>query len=668
MPYKNKVAVVVESPTKAKTISSFLPKNYKVIASYGHMRDLPKGALGVDVENNFDPSYVIPRAKAKQVNKFKKDLDGFNLFYLATDPDREGEAIAYHIREILKKNNKKLNNKDFKRVVFHEITKEAIQDSFERPTMLNQKLLDAQTARRVLDRLVGYRLSPLLWEKIRKGLSAGRVQSVALRLIIEREREIQAFKPEEYWEIEIEFENKEKEIFRARLIKKGDLNKQNGKIDIKNKEEAEKIINDLEKASYCILKVEEKLVEKNAYPPFITSTLQQAAVNLFGFSAKRAMGAAQGLFEKGFITYMRTDSFNLSESAVSSIRSFISKNYGKEFLPDLMNKYKSRSKVAQEAHEAIRTTDINKTPEMAEANLERDELKIYDLIWRRTLACQMKPAIYKQTSCDIVSENVKESYLLRANGNQIVFAGWKKIYLENGENGESILPILKEKDSVYKREVIPMQKFTQAPPRYTEASLIKTLEKYDIGRPSTYASTISTIITRLYVEKEGRNLLPTEIGFLVNDFVVKYFHEIINYDFTAEMEENLDSIARGEKEWVPVIRDFYNPFNLIVGEVEEKAIKIEIESEKTDEVCEICGKKMIVKFGRFGKFLACSGFPDCKNTKPFNEKIDFKCPECGFDIVIKRTKKGRKFFGCSNYPNCKYATWKKPKNEESTEN
>ncbi|KKP69482.1 DNA topoisomerase I [candidate division CPR3 bacterium GWF2_35_18] len=666
---KPKVAVIVESPTKAKTISKYLPSNYQIEASFGHMRDLPKGNLGVDVENNFNPSYVIPRDKTKQVNQFKKQMIDKSLFYLATDPDREGEAIAFHVREILKKNNKDLHDRDFKRVVFHEITKEAIQEAFERPMMLNEKLFEAQTARRVLDRLVGYKLSPLLWDKIRKGLSAGRVQSVTVKLIVDREREIQAFKAEEYWEVEADFFTVRNDKFKAILYKRGDITKKNGKITIKNEQEAQLILKELEKGEYRVGKIEDKKVSKSPYPPFITSTLQQAAINIYSFSSKRTMMAAQKLFEKGLITYMRTDSFNLSESATSKIREYIKSNFGKDYLPESVLRYKSRSKVAQEAHEAIRPTDINLTPTNLNSDLEGDEKKVYELIWKRTLACQMEKSQYLQTSCDIITTNFDLNYLLKANGNRLLFSGWRKVYTtENGDhdiNQEHLLPELKIEEKVLLDKLSPNQKFTKPPARYTEASLIKALEEHDIGRPSTYAPTISTILARLYIEKEEKSLKPTEVGFKVTDFLVQYFPDIVNYDFTAEMEESLDAVARGERKWVPLIAEFYSPFEKKIEAVFADGQKIELEEDKTTEVCEKCGKPMVIKVGRFGRFLACSGYPECKNAKPLVQKIDFKCPECGGDVVIKRTKKGRKFYGCSNYPNCKYASWKKPQEKKA---
>lgn len=661
---KVKTAVIVESPTKAKTISQYLPGDYKLEATYGHIRDLPKGTLGVDTEHDFTPSYVIPKDKTKQVNRFKKDLQGYNLFYLASDPDREGEAIAYHVREILKQNNKSLTDRSFKRVVFHEITKEAVTDAFERPMILNNKLLSAQTARRVLDRLVGYKLSPLLWQKIRRGLSAGRVQSVAVRMVVDREREIQAFKPDEYWEIEADFLTIRGDKFRAILYKRGDVSKKNGKIAIKNGEGAQKIVMELERGEYVAAKLEEKEMVKSPYPPFITSTLQQAAINLFGFSSKRTMVAAQKLFEKGLITYMRTDSFNLSEGAITQIRKLINKKFGSNFIPQKPLHYKSRSKVAQEAHEAIRPTDVGKSPEAMDADLDHDEKKIYGLIWRRTLACQMEKARFLQSTCDVVTTNLGPNYLFKANGSRLLFPGWKKVYESTQNNGDSnrdsILPEINEKEKVDLSKLFPVQKFTKPPARYTEASLIKALEDHDIGRPSTYAPTISTILARMYIEKEEKSLKPTEIGFTVTDFLVHYFPDIVNYDFTAEMEEGLDAIARGERQWVPLIAEFYSPFEKKLETVFNEAQKVELAEDQTDETCENCGKPMVVKVGRFGRFLACSGYPGCKTTKPLLQKIDLKCPECGGDIVIKRTKKGRKFYGCSNYPKCKFASWRKP--------
>ncbi len=668
MKKKQKIAVIVESPTKAKTITKFLPAQYDVEASFGHIRDLPKGNLGVDVEKNFEPSYVIPRAKTKQVNQLKKKLKDYTLFYLATDPDREGEAIAYHLREILKSNNEKLTDLDFKRVVFHEITKEAINDSFERPMLIDEKLLNAQTARRVLDRLVGYKLSPLLWQKIRKGLSAGRVQSTALRLIVEREREIQAFKPDEYWEIEGDFFKKQSEVFRAKLHKKGPSLDKLTNLKVSNEGESQAVLNDLKTATYQVSSINEKEVKKNAYPPFITSSMQQAAINLYGFSAKRTMSAAQGLFEKGLITYMRTDSVTLSEQAITSIRGYVETTFGKDYLPGSPLRYKSRSKVAQEAHEAIRMTDVNRTPEVLDGELAPDEKKLYGLIWKRTLASQMNPAIYKQRSVDITTQKLSQIYLFHASGSEILFAGWKKVYNDESKNEvEFKVPELILNEGINLKEIFTEQKFTQPPARFNEASLIKALEEHDIGRPSTYAPTISTLYNRFYIEKEDKRLLPTEVGFAVTDFLFKNFPDIVDYDFTAEMEENLDSVARGEKEWQPLIAKFYTPFEKKIDQVAETAEKIELQEDKTDEVCEKCGKSMVVKVGRFGRFLACSGYPECKNTKPLIKPTGIICPDCGAQVVLKRTRKGRKFYGCSNYPECKFASWKKPGEKQDEE-
>lgn len=643
-----KSLVIVESPTKAKTITKFLGKDYQVESSYGHVRDLPKSKMGVDTEEgSFEPKYVIPTKARKRVNDLKKMANGADQVLFATDEDREGEAISWHLAHILD-----IPEKDTKRIVFHEITKSAIEKALENPRPIEMDLVNAQQARRVLDRLVGYELSPLLWRKIYKGLSAGRVQSVAVRLIVERERERKAFKKEEYWTIEAKFKkNGQEEIFKAKL------NKIDGKalkkLDIKNKKQSDRIVKDLEKGSFKISEL--KVTEKKRKPlaPFTTSTLQQAANNKLGFSAKQTMMFAQRLYETGRITYMRTDSFNLADKFLGEASEFIGDKYGADFAET--RKYKSKQKGAQEAHEAIRPTNASETPDSLKGKLEDKEYELYDLIWRRAMASQMKDAVLSMTSVDI-EDGTKHSF--RANGSRIEFEGWLKVFPE--KVSENILPPLEKGDGLNLEKVLPEQHFTEPPPRYSEAALVKALEEKGIGRPSTYAPTISTIIARNYVEKEDRKLKPTETGILVNDILVEHFPKIVDYEFTARMEGELDKIADEGKEWQPIIADFYKPFKQTIMEKDEELRKEDIAEEKTDEVCEKCGKPMIIKMGRFGKFLACTGFPECKNTKQLEggekkepEKLDEKCPECGSPLV-KKTGRFGPFIGCSNYPDCKY--------------
>jgi len=690
--------VLVESPTKAKSLSRFLGPQYRVEATMGHVRDLPKGRFGIDVSHDFTPQYVIPREKIKRVNELKKIAQNFSKFFLASDPDREGEAIAWHISEILRKEKEKESKRKSSsqsqisipifRVVFHEITPQAVKEAFREPQEIDTRLVNAQQARRVLDRIVGYKLSPLLWVKVRKGLSAGRVQSVALRLIVEREREIEKFKPREYWTIEALLEvtkepNERKETegkdlgpsvssgsFIALLVEKDEK-----KIGIKNKEEADKILKDLEGRQYLVGDLKEKEIKKYPRPPFTTSTLQQQASSRLYFSAKKTMALAQHLYEEGFITYHRTDSVNLADSAVLAARNFIEEQYGKEFLPSAAKKYRSVSKVAQEAHEAIRPTDVRTTSDKLE--MPNDYKRLYDLIWRRFVACQMKEAILDQKTVDIKATKGKEEtkaikgeYIFRAIGSTIRFPGWMKVYQEarnqqseikdEEKEEENILPELAIGEKLDLLKLVPSQHFTDPPSRYTEGSLVKALEYYGIGRPSTYAPIISTIQERGYVEKIERTFRPTDLGFATCDFLVKNFTDIVDVNFTAQMEEELDEIARGETEWVPVIRNFYEPFNKHLEKVSEESEKVELPVEVSQEKCEKCGRDMVVRFGRFGKFLACSGFPDCKNTKPLVYKTGLACPNCGGDIIQRKTKKGKVFWGCSNYPACNFASWQKP--------
>ncbi|MBU2109929.1 type I DNA topoisomerase [Patescibacteria group bacterium] len=655
--------IIVESPTKARTISRFLSGDFKVESSYGHIRDLPKSKLGIDVEKDFEPKYVIPTKSRKKVNELKKEAEKAKEIILATDEDREGEAISWHLTNAL-------DLKNPKRIIFHEITEKAIKEALKNPREIDLNLVDAQQARRILDRLVGYELSPFLWKKFFKGLSAGRVQSVAVRLIVDREREIENFIPQEFWSIvallstchvDVPRQRGTLESFEAKLIKKD--NKLLNKFAVKNKGEADEILKDLNGAEYKVEKIEKKETKRNPNPPFTTSTLQQEAVNKLHFSAKQTMMFAQQLYENGLITYMRTDSVNLSEDSLKSGKKVIDKNFGKEFSLSEPRRFKTKSKGAQEAHEAIRPANPEKTPDKLKKDLDSKQYKLYDLIWRRFIACQMKEAVFDSTTVDIEAKN----YGFRATGQVLKFEGWLKVY--PSAFSENDLPELKEKEELKLIKLAPNQHFTEPPPRYTEASLVKTLEEYGIGRPSTYAPTISTIQTRNYVAKnEHRKFCPTETGIMVNDLLVKHFPKIVDVGFTAKMEEDLDEIAEGKKKWVPVIKEFYEPFH---KNLEEKYEQVEKQNhdEETEEVCEKCGKPMVIKHGRFGKFMACSGFPECRNTKNIKqepETIGMKCPKCPpeadkqGEVIIKKTKKGRIFYGCSKYPACDFASWKNP--------
>ncbi len=682
--------VIVESPTKARTISKFLDSNYKVESSYGHVRDLPKGTLGVDEENNFEPHYVIPTKSRKIVNTLKKFAQTSKNIILATDEDREGEAIAWHLIQVLglvAKAKTQINANDannsrhlqgvtashrVQRIVFHEITKKAIEGALKNPRGIDMNLVNAQQARRILDRLVGYKLSPFLWKKVMRGLSAGRVQSVALRLIVEREKEIRAFKPQEYWTIETILKTEAGKEFVA-LLSKIDSEALD-KLSIKTEKDAQKIAEDLENASYRVSKIESKETKKNPLPPFITSTLQQTAASRLRFSAKQTMLFAQRLYENGFITYMRTDSLNLSSESLEAAREVIRKEFGKDYLIPAPRIFKTKSRLAQEAHEAIRPTDPALTPAKLKLK-DPKEKKLYDLIWRRFIASQLPQAIFDATHLEIEAKSSlnAKTYTLVANGNILRFDGFLKVWYQKFEEKE--LPQLEENESLELLEVKPDQHFTKPPPRYNEASLIKALETEGIGRPSTYAPIISVIQQRNYVQKnEERRFEPTEIGELVNRVLTEHFPKIVDIKFTAYMEEDLDKIAAGKKKWQRVIREFYEPFSKhLETKYKEVSKKDLVKEEKSNEVCDKCGKLMVIKTSRFGKFLACTGFPDCKNTKSLqmtNNKLTndngetMKCPKCTEgEVIRRRTKRSRLFYGCSRYPDCNFASWQKPKTE-----
>ncbi|MDQ1284446.1 MAG: topoisomerase [Patescibacteria group bacterium] len=664
--------VIVESPTKAKTISKFLGKSFTVKSSYGHVRDLPKKEMGIDIENNFEPKYIIPGAARTRVSELKKIAQKAEEVILATDEDREGEAISWHLMSALK-----LEKSSPKRIVFHEITKTAIEKALANPREIDLNLVDAQQARRVLDRLVGYELSPFLWKKIRRGLSAGRVQSVALRLISEREREIEKFKSETYWTVPLELrKKKDSDInkFQGELIEKngekieqietlklfaGDYKTR--KTAIKSEKNAKEIAEDLKKSNLLVTDIQEKETLRNPAPPFTTSTLQQAAINALGWSAKSTMMTAQKLYEQGFITYMRTDSVNLSMESMLSAKKVVAEKFGKNYALENPRFFKNKSKGAQEAHEAIRPASVEKVPEDLKEKLETSQYKLYKLIWERMVASQMQPAIFDsvKVSIEANSPETKNNYTLKASGSTIKFDGYLKAYSSRKNLEENMLPPLRTGDELEIASIETQEKSTAAPPRYTEASLVKVLEENGIGRPSTYAPTISTIIERKYVDKnEEKKLFPLEIGLVVNDLLVEHFPVIVDTNFTATLEEDFDQIAEGKKEWVPVIRNFYEPFHKNI-EKKVKTVKKEDFQEKLDRSCPECGGDLVVKFGRFGKFIACSNYPNCRYTEKTDseKKLDEEnaghiCDKCGAPMVVKRGKFGA-FLGCSNYPDCK---------------
>jgi DNA topoisomerase I len=639
--------IIVESPTKAKTIQKFLGPEYKVLASFGHVRDLPKNDLGVDVDHDFLPKYIIPTKAKKTIKLLKDAVKETKSTILATDEDREGEAIAWHLVEALKLGGEK---EPYERIVFHEITKPAIEAAMKNPRQIDINLVDAQQARRVLDRIVGYKLSPFLWKKVARGLSAGRVQSVAVRFVVDREREIENFKPQEYWAIVATFlKNKE---FDANLIKVDE--KVLDKLTIRNKEEADEILKNLEGAEYKILNIEKKEENKNPLPPYTTSTLQQDAFRRLHFSSKFTMRIAQQLYEMGYITYHRTDSFNLSEISLSAAKKFITESFGENYWAGFPRRFKTKSKGAQEAHEAIRPTYPDKQPNK---KLEDAQGKLYDLIWRRFIACQMAPAIFDSTSVDILAKK----YTFRTTGQMLKFDGFLKVY--QMKFTETDLPSLEKNEILKLVKLTPSQHFTEPPARYNEASLIKVLEENGIGRPSTYAPTLATIQDRNYIEKDDqRRFRPTEIGKTVNDILVAHFPEIVDIKFTAELEEKLDKIEEDSKEWVPTIKEFYGPFAKNLQEKYDKVAKKEFNEKPTGKKCPQCGADIIVRLGRFGKFYACPNFPKCRYTEPLKENnLNLNCPKCQEGkVVAKRTKRKKIFYGCNKYPKCDFALWDKP--------
>ncbi len=661
--------VIVESPAKAKTLSKILGSSYNLKASLGHVRDLPKSKLGVDVENSFEPTYVVPKTKSKIARELREAAKDASAVYLATDPDREGEAISWHLMSVMK-----MNNKPYRRVVFHEITDDAVKQAFSHPRTIDMDLVNAQQARRILDRLVGYKLSPLLWRKVRGGLSAGRVQSVALRIVVDREREIQQFVPVEYWTIDAELDKTTPPSFPFHAGFVGLLD--GTKLDIHNQAEAEKLKDELENARYSIAKVTTKKVNRQPAPPFITSTMQQEAWRQLRFSASQTMAIAQQLYEglplgkegtTGLITYMRTDSTKVARVAVVEAREFITERYGAEYVPQHARSFTTAVKGAQEAHEAIRPTRIYREPSAIKQYLTADQFKLYDLIWKRMVASQMAAAVYDNTTVDVDArcQVPRKDYLFRATSTVNRFPGFTRIYTEKKDDDEEAekeltLPPLEKGELLRLLKLLPEQHFTQPPHRYTEATLIKALEQWGIGRPSTYAPILSTLQDREYVTKANGSLKPTELGFLITDLLVKHFPNIVDLKFTARMEDELDGIANKEGNWVNVVRDFYTPFEKDLGKAADLIEKVKSPVEATDEVCPKCGKPMVVKTGRFGKFIACTGYPACKTTKPFLIKTGAHCPECGSELIEKVSKKKRTFYGCSSYPKCKFALNQKP--------
>jgi DNA topoisomerase-1 len=660
----SKKLVIVESPAKARTLGKILGKGYNFKASLGHVRDLPRGQIGVDIENGFMPRYVVPRAKIKLVNELKQAARGAPVVYLATDPDREGEAIAWHLSEVAKS-----DKQTYHRVIFREITEGAVKQAFQNPRGIDMELVDAQQARRILDRLVGYKISPLLWQKVRKRLSAGRVQSVAVKIIVDREREIQAFVPEEYWNIEVELNRKkEPETFRAALIGLAD----GTRLDIHTREESDEISSSLEKAAYDVLSVSTKKATRQPAPPFTTSTMQQEAWRNLHFTAKQTMSIAQQLYEGlqignegsvGLITYMRTDSTRVAATALAEARKFINDKYGSKFLPPRARSFTGRARGAQEAHEAIRPTRIHREPAMLKKYLNANQFRLYELIWKRMVASQMAAALFDNTTVDIEAKNHTD-YLLRTSTSVNTFPGFMTIYSERKDEAEEerkgSLPRLEKGDELELRGVFPEQRFTQPPPRYTEATLVKTLEQWGIGRPSTYAPTISTIQEREYVTRVKGVFQPTELGIAVNDLLIQYFPDIINIKFTASMENELDDIANKERDWPSVVQDFYTPFDKDLQKAVLMAERVKLEDEKTGDACPRCGKPLVIKTGRFGKFVACSGYPDCKYTQSYQVKTGVNCPKCGKEIVQRVSKKKKVFYGCSGYPDCDFTTYLKP--------
>ena len=664
--------VIVESPTKAKTIGRFLGDDYLIKFSMGHVMDLPKSKLGIDIKNSFKPELEVVEDKKKIISELRNAAKSANSVILATDPDREGEAISANIQELLEEGKPKVPEEKFKRIVFHEITEDAIKDALSHPRKVDRKLVNAQIARRVLDRLVGYQLSPVLWQKVRRGLSAGRVQSVALRLIVEREREIEKFQKQQYWSVHVTFKKQSGDSLPV-VFDLIEINKQKiessethtlydgtykvSKTSVDTEEKAHGIVSDIKKKAFAVSDVIEKETKRSPYAPYTTSTMQQDASRRFGFSGKRTMSLAQKLYEEGYITYHRTDSVVLSSSAVSAIRKHAEKEYGAKYLPEKTRYYASKQKNAQEAHEGIRPTKIQVSSDRVKSDMGADYAKLYDMIWRRAVASQMADAIIESTTVYADSlANGANAYRCKANGSVLKFDGFLKVYPQGLQDTKLPKFVADEPLGLVDAKADPHE--TAPPPRYNDASLIGALEDKSIGRPSTYASIIATLVERTYVERVEKRFEPTTVGMAVNDFLVTNFSDIDDIPFTAKMEDNLDDIANGEEKWVAMMQDFYTPFSKQLEKVKE-AKRVKIEVEKTDEECPECGKgNLVVRTGKFGKFLSCERFPDCRFTKPMVYETDVLCPKDGGKVIIKKTRKGRRFFGCSNYPNCDFAAWK----------
>lgn len=654
-----KYLVIVESPAKASTIGKFLGSNYKIEASMGHIRDLPKSQMGIDIEHDFEPKYITIRGKGDLLSKLKKEAKAADKVYLATDPDREGEAISWHLLHALNLGD----DKDISRITFNEITKAAVKRSISEAREIDMDLVDAQQARRVLDRMVGYTVSDLLWKKVKKGLSGGRVQSVALRLICDREDEIRGFIPDEYWTIGAKLTDAEKKTFEARFYGKG-----SEKMELPNAQVVQEVENGLKGQDFIVKEVKKGTRQKKPVAPFTTSTMQQEASKHLNMATQKTMLIAQQLYEGvhvkgegnvGLVSYIRTDSFRISDEAYEAAVSYIGENFGEEYVNPERVVYKSKGKT-QDAHEAIRPTNVQRTPDSIKESLTKDQYKLYKLIWERFVASQMSPALYDTMQVKLAAGE----YSFRASGSRLTFWGFLEVYNKGEEEADVQMPVLNEGDVLKALEILPEQHFTQPPARFTDASLIKTLEEIGVGRPSTYAPTLTTIQARNYVTKEAKNLYPTELGEVVNDIMKTYFPDIVDVDFTANMEERLDDVEMGREEWKQIIRDFYPGFHAAVENAVEKLAKVEIKDEVTDVICEKCGRNMVIKYGRYGKFLACPGFPECQNAKPFFEEAGVNCPECGGKVLIKKTKKGRTYFGCENNPECGFMSWNKPTGEK----
>lgn len=649
-----KKLVIVESPTKVESIKKYLGSGYDIEATMGHVRDLPKSTLGIDLESDFEPKYISIRGKGDLIAKLKKKAKNASKIYLATDPDREGEAISWHLAYLLG-----IDPKADCRITFNEVTRDVVKEAVKEARPIDMDLVDAQQTRRVLDRIVGYQISPLLWKKVKKGLSAGRVQSVVMRLICDREREIEAFNPEEYWSIDLKLTNDKGRLpFKAKFYGTAD----GKKIPVSDEETALKIVDELKAADYSVLKLTKKETRRKSAPPFTTSTMQQEASRKINFTSRRTMIAAQQLYEMGYISYMRTDSLRISEVAQKEAREFIAAQYGAEFIPAKPKQYRAK-KSAQDAHEAIRPTSSVSTPEKLKSKLKPDLYKLYRLIWLRFMASQMSDAVLDMVSADISTGK----YLVKASGSEVKFAGFMTLYVEGKDEAEeksTKLPKLEEGQPLLLSKIDPQQHFTQPPPRYTEASLVKAMEEDGIGRPSTYAPTIATISARGYVAKDGKSIYPTELGFIITDLMKENFPDIVDVDFTAHMEDEIEDVADGTVSWKEIIRQFYGPFKKTLDEAEEKIGNVEIKDEESDVVCEKCGRKMVYKQGRFGKFLACPGFPECRNTKAIVNTIDAKCPKCGGKVIVRKSKKGVTFYTCENSPECDFISWNEPTDEK----